>query len=315
MHLTYPGKLDDVVRQLVEVSGGLAAPSATLTAAYRRGATSASVDIRAYLAARVPATFAANQRVMEAVAQVLPEFAPVSLLDIGTGPGTACWAALAQWPALQHITQCEQDRDFATLAEQLNKASDLPALVGAQLQRCAERSLEAKADLVVASYMLAELPLEAMAETANRMWARAQQVLLLIEPGTPQGFARLRIARDTLLRQGAQVITPCTHQLACPMTGDDWCHFKVRLSRSRAHMHAKNASVPFEDEPFSYLVLSRQVVPQSGARVIAPPATSKIGVKLRLCEDGKAEERMIAARDKPDYKRAKKIDWGDIWKK
>jgi ribosomal protein RSM22 (predicted rRNA methylase) len=313
MNLTYPGSLDLCVRELIEAPGGLSAAAAELSATYRKGRNSREVDVRAYLAARVPATFAANQRAMQEISAVLPDFSPVSMLDLGTGPGTACWSALAAWPSLQHITQCEQDPNFAALATKLNAASNLPALATARLLRSAERAIVDKADLVVASYMLAEMPLETMAETATRMWARAQQVLLLIEPGTPQGFARLRTTRDTLLRQGAHVIAPCTHQLSCPMIGDDWCHFKVRLSRSRAHMHAKNATVPFEDEPFSYLVLSRTPRPQSGARVIGPPVTSKIGVKLRLCEDGKVEERMIAARDKADYKRAKKIDWGVNW--
>ena len=43
-----------------------------------------------------------------------------------------------------------------------------------------------RADLVIASYVLAELPLEDMAKVAARLWARTAEVLLLLEPGTPK---------------------------------------------------------------------------------------------------------------------------------
>jgi ribosomal protein RSM22 (predicted rRNA methylase) len=313
--MRYPGALDAAVTNLIEAEGGLSRQTAELSAAYRKGKNSSTVDIGAYLAARVPATFAANQRVMAEISELMPDLTPSSLLDVGSGPGTACWAALDAWTSLQRLTQCEQDEAFAKSAITLNAASDIPVLGAARLLRMSERvlPLEEKADLVIASYMLAELSLDAMAETAKRLWARSTQVLVLIEPGTPRGFQRLRIVRDQALSWGAHVIAPCTHQLACPMAGDDWCHFKVRLSRSRAHMHAKGAVVPFEDEPFSYLVLARHAASQIGARVIAAPNVTKIEARLRLCADGKVEDRVIPARDKPTYKRAKKIDWGDRW--
>jgi ribosomal protein RSM22 (predicted rRNA methylase) len=237
------------------------------------------------------------------------------LLDIGTGPGTASWAAVAQWPQLLEITQCEQDQTFAWAAAKLNIESGIPALQQAKLLQKAEAALppDVKADIVVASYMLAELPLETMPHVARRLWDRADQVLLLIEPGTPQGYARLRNVRETLLGQGAFVIAPCTHQNTCPMAGENWCHFKTRVQRSRDHMHAKQASVPFEDEAFSYLVLSRLPVAQSGGRVVAPVSVNKVAATLMLCNATGLRDEVIASRNKPAYKRAKKIGWGDLW--
>ena len=46
----------------------------------------------------------------------------------------------------------------------------------------------------------------------------------------------------------------------------DWCHFTQRLPRSRAHKQIKGAELPFEDEKFSYVALTRAPV----ARI--PPA-------------------------------------------
>jgi ribosomal protein RSM22 (predicted rRNA methylase) len=96
------------------------------------------------------------------------------------------------------------------------------------------------------------------------------------------------------------------------MTGSDWCHFTVRLPRSRAHMHAKAATVPFEDEPFSYLVMARDGDPTRGARVLAPPGHAKPGIDLKLCADGEVQTRHIARREAAAYRLAKKLGWGDF---
>jgi ribosomal protein RSM22 (predicted rRNA methylase) len=85
------------------------------------------------------------------------------------------------------------------------------------------------------------------------------------------------------------------------------------VQRSREHMHAKQATVPFEDESFSYLVLSRKAVPQTGGRIIAPVAINKVAATLPLCNGTGLHDETIASRDRPAYKRAKKIGWGDVW--
>jgi len=46
-------------------------------------------DALAYLAVRMPATYAAVRASFEAVADVRPDFSPRTTLDIGAGPGTA----------------------------------------------------------------------------------------------------------------------------------------------------------------------------------------------------------------------------------
>ena len=56
---------------------------------------------RAYLATRLPATYAALRASIAAIAELRPDFAPASLLDFGAGPGTALWAAAGRWPSLR----------------------------------------------------------------------------------------------------------------------------------------------------------------------------------------------------------------------
>ena len=96
------------------------------------------------------------------------------------------------------------------------------------------------------------------------------------------------------------------------MRGNDWCHFTVRLARSREHMHAKHATVPFEDEPFSWIAVTRTAVPLSGARVIRPPEQDKHSITFKVCDEQGITDRAIARRDKAAYKQHRKLAWGDM---
>jgi ribosomal protein RSM22 (predicted rRNA methylase) len=311
-----PGNLNVALSRWLadEGRGGLSLAASDLSRAYKAGSSSSAVSLAAYVATRVPATFAANGRVLEALTEAWPAFAPRTLLDVGAGPGVASWAVLARWPDISQVTQIERDTKFVGLARRLNSESDVVVLQKAEVRQVQLQAVpDVEADLVVASYVLAELPLQQMALVSEHLWAAATQALVLIEPGTPQGFGRLRVIREHLLKRGANVVAPCTHAAACPMAGDDWCHFKVRLARSREHMHAKGAVVPFEDEAFSYLVFSKQPLALTGARIIAPPEVNKPGISLQLCGALGLATEVIARRDKGPYKIAKRKRWGDPW--
>lgn len=313
--MTLPAPFQDAIAAWLEAhaSGSRREAAAALSATYKAGGSSRSVDFASYLVARLPATFAAVSRVLQEAASLRPGFAPASLLDAGSGPGTASWAAAEVWPGLRHVTFLDSAPEFLKLAAWL--ASDAPGpLAGAEAVAGSIEALPGGlgADLVVAAYALAEIPLPRVAAAAQKLWASSGAMLVIVEPGTPAGFARIRAAREVLLGQGAVPVAPCTHALACPIQGDDWCHFSVRLARSRAHMHAKGASVPFEDERFAYLVLAREGAPSGLARIIAPPVHANPAISLRLCAGGRIETRHVARREKASYKQARKLDWGDV---
>ena len=92
------------------------------------------------------------------------------------------------------------------------------------------------------------------------MWAKTRDTLLIVEPGTPAGYARILALRAQLIASGAHVAAPCPHDGTCPLTAPDWCHFTQRLPRSRAHKQLKGAELPFEDEKFTYVALTRAPV-------------------------------------------------------
>jgi ribosomal protein RSM22 (predicted rRNA methylase) len=284
-----------------------------LTTAYRAGGTSANADVAAYLVSRAPATFAAVQRVLSELALQMPAFAPHSLLDIGCGPGTGSWAAVSQWPQLQRVTMLDSNAGFLSAARAIANNSGIAALTSANYLSASLQDTSASADVVLASYVFAERPESEAGQLARKLWLAGTQVFIAIEPGTPKGFARIRAIRDSLIASGAHVIAPCPHEHVCPMTGEDWCHFSVRLARSRPHMHAKNASLPFEDEPLSYIAFSRAPVVWPQARVIARTKESKHDVFFKLCTSRGVETVSIASRNKAAYKHARKLDWGDAF--
>ncbi len=63
-----------------------------------------SVDIAAYLGLRVPATFAQIAGALSQLKEAYPDFKVESVLDLGSGPGTAVWATKQVFPELQTAT-------------------------------------------------------------------------------------------------------------------------------------------------------------------------------------------------------------------
>jgi ribosomal protein RSM22 (predicted rRNA methylase) len=133
----------------------------------------------------------------------------------------------------------------------------------------------------------------------------------VIEPGTPAGYARIIALRARLIAAGAHVAAPCAHDGPCPLQAPDWCHFTQRLPRSRAHMQVKGVELPFEDEKFSYVALTRAPVARRPARVLAQPVVNKIEVAAKLCTPDGLVLAKVPHRSKADYARARRWRWGD----
>jgi ribosomal protein RSM22 (predicted rRNA methylase) len=114
-----------------------------------------------------------------------------------------------------------------------------------------------------------------------------------------------------LIARGAHVAAPCPHDSDCPLTPPDWCHFAQRLARSRAHKEIKGAELPFEDEKFAYIVLTRAPAQPGRARVLAPPAMNKVEISAKLCTADGLVVAKVPRRDKKAYAQARRWRWGD----
>ncbi len=291
-----------------------------ISTTYRSGGGSAGTirsrdDALAYAMARLPATFAAAAAVLAAVKEAVPDFAPQTLLDVGAGPGTASWAAVECFDSLTRVHLVDENPQLHKLAQELLSASAEPVLCNAAyLQGAAQRLLPdaEQADLVVASYFLGEVPDGQLLSMADALWLRAGDTLVVVEPGTPAGFARIRKIRAHLIAQGGRVMCPCPHNEDCPLTGDDWCHFSQRLNRSRDHRQLKSAALSFEDEKFSYVALARRK-PEVTAkdRVLAPPRVSKAQIATKLCTAQGLVADVASRRDRDAYRMRRNWRWGD----
>lgn len=294
----------------------LHAKSRSISEAYRKGQGSSLVirdadDALAYALARMPATFAAVAMAFQRLQEAMPDLAPTSLLDLASGPGTATFAAQESFSTLQSITAIDACAPFRALAERLMEARGVATRAG----DIADDPLsDEPADLVVVAYALVELDAERRRRVIARAASAMRQALVLVEPGTPTGFDHLRDARNQLIAQGFHMVAPCPHAGPCPMAGADWCHVTARLPRSRDHLRLKAAAVPFEDEPFAYLCVTRQPpAVRAPARIIAPVRITKIDVTTRVCADDGLRAVSVSRRDRSGFAAARRLTWGDSW--
>lgn len=296
----------------------LRARAQAMSEAYRAGGTSdvirSDADALAYAVVRMPATYAAVEAALTQALPLLPDFAPRSMLDVGAGPGTASWAALDAWPSLQTVAAIDANPHLLALAQGLHGASALPTAFAAERGNFTTMLGKAEtADVVMASYALTEVPSASIRATLEQLWRLANSLLVIVEPGTVAGFKRILAYRQALLGLGAEIVAPCSHDSACPLEGAErWCHFSVRLPRSRDHLITKSASVPYEDEKFSYLVAGKGLgAIKRGRRILATPVVTKAHVALTLCAPDKPGSLNVARTDKDAYRAAKRGDWGD----
>jgi ribosomal protein RSM22 (predicted rRNA methylase) len=308
------GRLEAVSR------GALRDSAQTISDTYRAGGTSHIIhseqDALAYAVVRMPATYAAVRATLAQAMQIVPEFAPRSILDVGAGPGTASWAAGDAWPSIERTTLIDSNARLLALAGQLGASRDAPGFDASVMQGDAIEALNGApvADVVMASYALTEIVPAALTGILTQLWTLTGRLLVVVEPGTANGFQRILSYRNVLLANSAQIIAPCSHEGLCPLAESArWCHFSERLPRSRDHQITKSASVPYEDEKFAYLIAGKGFPGLSkGRRILATPNVSKGGISLSLCAPERMEERTVSRSDRAAYKAAKRYGWGDV---
>jgi ribosomal protein RSM22 (predicted rRNA methylase) len=297
----------------------LAAASARISADYRAGRGTrftGAVETAAYATARLPATYAAVAAALAETA-ARTDFVPASLLDLGCGPGTASWAAIEAFPGLGAIRLVDSHPGMIALGQRLG-AHGPPALRAATWRQAgipAALADERPADLVIASYALNELDPNRLEGVAAGLLARTTGLVLVVEPGTRQGFAVIDRVRSGLIAAGARILAPCPGEGSCPVRAPDWCHFSVRLPRLRAHRAAKGADVPFEDEPFAYVAAARPQIAgrPAAARILRPPRISKAGMDFTLCTPAGLTVVHAPSRDRDQTRLTRRLGWGDAF--
>ena len=313
--MEFPAELRGEIERLLsgESTERLTAAAEGLSRRYRENSgTGKSLaasrrDILAYAAVRMPATFGAVSMALELSLECIPgEPGFSTALDVGAGTGAASHAAYA-------MTECgsiicvEREPEMLSVGSQLTELCGVPAV---WKRGDITAGLDEKAELVMCSYCLNELSANARRSAAERLWNSTERLLLIVEPGTPEGFANILAARERLVELGAHIAAPCPQEGVCPMAKGDWCHFTARVARSRLHKRLKGGDVPYEDEKFCFVAASREAVQPCSARVLRHPGIDSGRITLRLCTPVGTEERMVTKKS-PWFKAARKSDAGD----
>lgn len=289
----------------------------TLQKNYKNNATLKTKEEQlVYLATRMPETYVVLRHLFVKFSSSLTEVK--TLLDLGAGPGTIAWAAEEQFPQLEKIKCVEQESFFVELAKELIKERKIFPKIDWIHQDITKASIESSHDLVVLSYVLNELSDTDQNTLIENAYKVASKYLLLIEPGTPQGYQNILRTRQKLIDRGVFVLGPCSHNKKCPLEerfqeNKDWCHFSIRLQRPSFTQITKKGILPYEDEKFCYLFVSRLKNNQPNGRVIRPTYHKTGHTIIDLCQDGKIIRKIISKKDKEIYKHSKKIEWGDTW--
>ncbi|MET9619469.1 small ribosomal subunit Rsm22 family protein [Streptomyces sp. NPDC006464] len=269
-------------------------------------------DVAAYAAYRMPATFEAVRAALDALRDAAPEWEPATHTDIGGGTGAASWAVAEAWEGAARTTVLDWAEPALALGREL--AEGVFAAEWRRARISGALTLDGT-DLVTVSYVLKELT-ESDRRAVVTEAARAAQAVVIVEPGTPDGYERIIAARSLLVEAGLTVAAPCPHSGACPIEpGTDWCHFAARVSRSSLHRQVKGGSLPYEDEKFSYVAATRFPVVPAPARITRRPQIRKGQVLLDLCgppEAGLTRET-VTKRHGALYRAARDADWGDAW--
>ena len=274
-------------------------------------------DVLAYAAYRMPATYAVASAALQQLHLGVPDLRPRTLVDFGAGTGAASWAAADVWTTLVHVTLLEQSAAAIAVGQRIMSGSESVLLQGAAWQRWSLSTTTADAeiaDVATAAYVLGELAEQQQAVLVTLLMASAPTVVV-IEPGTPAGHARIIRARTALIDGGFTIVAPCPHESTCPMQElGDWCHFAERLDRSRLHRSVKAAELSYEDEKYSYVAATRGRAHRPAARILRHPRLRKGLVSLELCTaSGAATTERISKSQGPLYKAARDAQWGDPW--
>jgi ribosomal protein RSM22 (predicted rRNA methylase) len=266
----------------------------------------------AYIATRMPATYAAIRAVLQEIKKQIPKLSIQSLVDLGAGPGTSAWAAIELFDELQSLLLIERDLSLMNLGQRLAKKSLHQNLINAQWIEGDIKTLDfPSGDAIIASYSLGEISVADARKITKSAWEKTNSVLIIIEPGSVKGFELIRTLRDDLIQFGGHIIAPCPHSNSCPVAENDWCHFAKRVERSSLHRKLKSGTLNYEDEKYSYFAVSKFPLKTASARVIRRPQISSGLVKLSLCKADGINEISLYRKDRFRFKLARKSSWGD----
>ena len=262
-----------------------------------------------YALSRMPATYESVSDCLEKIFEK-NNFNISSTLDVGAGTGAATWA-LYNFFDEKTYTCYEREDEMISIGKRLMEKSKLIQYTEWKKFDIINDSIEGTFDFIAVSYMINELPRDQIKSVVEKLWNATEKVLLIIEPGTPKGYANIKTIRNLLIKNGAKVIAPCPHEEECPLPENDWCQFSCRVQRSKIHKALKDGNAPYEDEKYSYIAFSKQECLNTDNRILRHPIINKGYSEYKVCSKDGINNIKLSKKDGDVYKIAKKKSSGD----
>ncbi|MDQ3239691.1 MAG: small ribosomal subunit Rsm22 family protein [bacterium] len=276
------------------------------------------VDALAYLGLRAPATYAQVFGALGAIVEMVPSWRPTSLLDIGSGPGTAAWAAIIHWPDLDKITCLDEDKDFISLGKQIIKDSEFGYYIN-WINRDVRSGISKDGktyDLIIISNVLNELSTADQEILIREVFNHCKGMLVIIEPGTPRGSQIVSSIAEKLCKDGILLAPYITNTFV--EDKEYYLHFPQRFIRpdfqrrvrQQMRENSKMAS-DWEESKYSYVVLSKFPAEKyCWGRIVGETTTQKGFLEVPVMTAENIGKIKVMKRDKETFAFAKRLKWG-----
>lgn len=266
-------------------------------------------EVLAYCFARLPATFTVLEKTLSELIDLTATHIH-SITDLGCGPGASYFAFQHLFPHLQNTTCVDGNAAMMHLTQKVLQDEKNVSLIKTPMQHYTFLPT----DLTLFSYSLGELTHSVRRHVLLQAWEQTKHALIVIEPGTPEGFAVQSAAREVLIESGAFIVAPCGHNAPCPLltTPDDWCHFATHVPRSQAHKQLKKGALSYELEKYTYLIATQQPVAVPRHRIIRPPLKRSGHLILDICTQAGIVRTTYTKAKNKEYKKVQKAHWGDL---
>jgi len=276
----------------------------------------------------------------------IPEEKPLSILDVGSGPGSASLGALQLLTALNPGVKLEAtavDQSPHALDALRRSHADLRTLwpgstVSTQAKNLRHRDTffyggTRRFDLVLLSFSLNEFfvgrPIEEIAEqlkAACRKLLKKRGLLIILEPALKETSRNLRTITEQLLEAGdLYAWGPYLHQGPCPfqVAGKFWCH-EVRSWQPPRSMEYVNRRLQRKIHELKYSFVTLSPTPPPGTppnaqhfRMVSPMSRMKGHFLMTgVAGDGQEHvyELLFRNLDATQKKTLRKMERGDFLK-
>jgi ribosomal protein RSM22 (predicted rRNA methylase) len=277
-------------------------------------------DALAYLGLRVPATYAQVIGALGFVKELIPSWRPTSLLDIGSGPGIATWAAISLWPGLDEITCLDENNDFISLGKQIIKDSELTRDINWKNRdlRLGIEEDENSYDLIIIANVLNELTPKAQENLIGQAFNLCKGILIIIEPGTPRGSQIVSSVAQKLHNVGILLAPYVANTFV--EDKDYYLHFPQRFIRPdfqrriRQQMRVSSEMASdWEESKYSYVAISKFPAEKNNwARTVGQTEIHKGFLEIPVITEDAITKIKVMKRNKEAFTFAKHLRWGEL---